>query len=144
MSLLIAVADAVTAVLNAAELSMAFEAVRVYEPRTELEALDVVHVSVMPAAVRIASASRAADQHDYQVDVGVQMRPEALGENPDSADALMRLVEEIIDLFRGRRLATEPPVVWVGTQNEPVFSQEHLQTKHLLTSVISLTFRAWR
>jgi hypothetical protein len=41
-------------------------------------------------------------------------------------DALLALVEEIADHFRGRRLDNYPAAVWARTENEPVYSIEHL------------------
>ena len=62
-------------------------------------------------------------------------------QTPAELDPLMSLVEEIIDRFEGRRLETYPQAICVKAENEPVFSQEHIEQFRQFTSVIALTFR---
>ena len=58
-------------------------------------------------------------------------------------DSLLALVEELADHFRFRRFAS-PDAVWVRTQNEPVYAQEHLDRFRVFTGLLTLTFRTLR
>jgi len=97
---------------------------------------------VVPKGLKIVKGTRREDQHDYQVDVGVQQRFEA----GDAAelDPLMGLVQEIADCFRGLVLDTEPEAACLAVENAPIYAQEHMREGRLFTSILTLTFRVWR
>jgi hypothetical protein len=76
------------------------------------------------------------------VDVGIQQRFEV--EGPAELDPLMGLVEQIADHFRSLALETDPEAVCVAVENGPVYAQEHMREGRLFTSILTLTFRAWR
>jgi hypothetical protein len=59
-------------------------------------------------------------------------------------NALMERVEEIADLFRTQPLAGFPSARCTEVKNEPVYALEHLDELRQFTSVVTLTFRAWR
>ena len=143
MSVLVDIAKAVAAELNdpgQPGFCESFEAKRYYQPVFDLGEMQDLHVSVVPKGQAVSKAARAATQNDYQVDVAVQKKLSAGG--LDEADALMELVEQIGGFFRLRRLKEYPDAVWVATENEPVFSQEHMDQLRQFTSVLTLTFRA--
>lgn len=145
MSLISAIADAVVAELNGAAAGtfvQAFTAARHYRPQFDLAELKTLRVSVVPKGIAITGLMRSANQHDVSVDVAVQKKV-----NPtDSAelDGLMTLVEQIADYLRLRRLTALPTALWTKTDNVPVYSPEHLETKQVFTSVLTLTFRVVR
>ena len=141
-ALAVAVADAVTSALNAASLSQSVVAERHYLPVFDLQEMQALHVSVVPKGMTVAQSSRDSASYDVLVDVAVQKKvdPSDLAE----LDALMRLVEEIADLFRFRRLDGEPMAVWVKTEHSFLFAPEHLQQLRQFTSVLTLTFRVIR
>ncbi|HQL76235.1 MAG TPA: hypothetical protein PLD58_23890 [Phycisphaerae bacterium] len=145
MALIVDIADAVVAEINDHSFSQPVTAQRLFRPVFDLADMKTLHVSVVPKGVEMQGASRTLVQHDYQIDVGVQKK---LPTNPsgDNAeiDALMALVEEIADFFRQRRLQALPNVVWVQTQNLPIYSLEHLEQLRQFTSVLTLTFRVLR
>ena len=58
MSLIIDIADAVVARLNAGQFSRPLEAVRRYRPVFDLQELQTLRVSVVPKSVSIATAAR--------------------------------------------------------------------------------------
>jgi len=147
MSLLVQIADAVVAELNApaAGFDPPLNAARHYRPVFDLAELKTLRVSVVPKGIEIASLGRNANQHDVSVDVAVQKKI-TLADNAE-LDGLMALVERIADLLRLRRLTVGTGVaaaVWVKTENVPVYSPEHLETKQVFTSVLTLTFRVCR
>ena len=139
MSTIIAIADAMVACLNGAGVglfSKPFVAVRHYKPTFDLQDMKTLHVTVVPRGVELSTATRAAAQADVQVDIGVQQKlppSGAPGSGGDTAelDALMHLVEEIADYFRSHRLAACPNVLWVKTENTPIYSPEHLEIGRL-------------
>jgi len=136
------IADAVVTELNDGEFSQEFTAVRAYRPEFELPEMKDLHVTVVPRGVAITSLGRGVNQHDYQIDVAVQKKLAA--EDSAELDPLMALVEEIADFFRLRRLSAYTDAAWVKTENDPVYSQEHLGEMRQLTSVLTLTFRVAR
>lgn len=145
MSLITTIADAVVTELNGAPagaFNQAFTAARHYRPQFDLAELKTVRVSVVPKGIGITGLMRNANQHDVAIDVAVQKKV-----NPADAaelDGLMLLTEQIADFFRLRRLSALPEALWTKTDNVPVYSPEHLETKQVFTSVLTLTFRVVR
>lgn len=145
MTLITAIADAVVTELAQAPAEtfvQPFAAQRHYRPTFDLAALKTVRVSVVPRSLTISALGRASNQHDVAVDVAVQKKVDPA----DSAelDSLMRLVEQIADFFRLRRLTELPEAMWTRTENQPVYSPEHLEQKQVFTSVLTFTFRVVR
>jgi len=144
-SLVIAIAAAVVAELNSAPAGtfvQPFTAMRHYRPQFDLTQLKTLRVSVVPRGISITGLMRQANQHDTSVDVAVQKKV-----NPADVaelDGLMLLSEQIADFFRFRRLTSLPEALWTKTENVPVYSPEHLETKQVFTSVLTLTFRVVR
>jgi len=133
------IADAVAFELNGGSFSQAFEARRAYQPTFDLKDMKDLHVTVVPKSVTTAMASRADDQVDCAIDIGIQKK---LGQEADAdADALMALVEEISAFLNRRQLAAAPDVIWVSTANEPIFSPEHFEQLRQFTSVLTVTYR---
>jgi hypothetical protein len=149
----IAIADAVVSTLNAAaeanSLSLYFVAERAYVPVYD-SARDFVDlkVTVVPHGLTFAALARRSDDFDYVVDVAVQKRIEAgaktAAEIAVAADPLMVLVEEMLDLFRGKRMDAHPDALCVEGKNEPIYLPPHLDENRVFTSVLSLTFREAR
>ena len=142
MALVIDIADAVTAELNAAEagtFSQDITAERRVLPTCELSELTQLKVTIVPKAVEIAGASRAMSRHDVQVDIGIQKK---LGRDLDTEVAeLCGLVDEIAEYLKRRPLAAKPEAAWTHTANEPVHAPEHLSEQRLFTSVLTITYR---
>jgi hypothetical protein len=145
MSTIIDIADAVVTELNspgAPGFSQTFQAQRYYRPVFDLAEMKDLHVTVMPKGVEMSMAGRSLVQSDVQIDIGVQKKLSA-DSTGDIAeiDALMGLVQEIIDFLRCRRLSALPAAAWVRTENSPIFAPEHLEQLRQFTSVITLTYR---
>lgn len=143
MALIIDIADAVAAELNAAPagtFNPAIAAVRRVLPEFELADLTELKVSVVPKAVEINGSTRSASQFDLQVDIGVQKK---LGKDLDTeVAALCGLMDQIAAYLRRRALPGVPGAAWVRTQNEPVYAPEHLAEQRVFTSVLTVTYRA--
>lgn len=142
MSLVLDIADAVANELNTGSFSQTFIAQRLYRPEFDLTAMKSLHVTVVPKAIASSSLSRSANQFDVSVDVAVQKK--IATEEESEIDPLMLLVEELADFFRLRRLSAYANASWLKTENAPVYSPEHLETKKLFTSVLTFTFRVVR
>ena len=143
MSTIAAIADAVAAHVNAGTFSQPVNAVRMYQPAFTLEDLADLRVSVVPRTVGIAAASRDSSTFECVVDVGVQKKLPAEGEQGE-IDALLDLVEEITDHLRLKRLPDAPEAAWTGIAHEPVVSSESLEQRRVFTSVLSVTYRIRR
>jgi hypothetical protein len=148
MPLLLDIADAVVAELNATPVppatgfSQPFTATRAYRPQFDLVELKTLKVTVVPKGIEIINITRHSNQNDVSVDVAVQKKVDP--NDPSEIDALMALVEQIGDFFRLRRLTSFPTALWTKTENLPVYSPDHLETKQVFTSVLTLTFRVVR
>ena len=103
-----AAADAIAAALNAAPggtFAMPFEAVRVYLPGFDLEELETLRVTVVPAAFEPSHLSRSHVQKELTVDVGVHARlPQGTEPYAPAAnaviDAHVGLLEQIAAFFK--------------------------------------------
>lgn len=142
MAVIIDIADAVAAEINAGTFSQPVNATREYLPHFDLEDMQTLRVTIVPKSVTTLPGSRNHNQYDYAIDVAVQKK---LG-SADNAeiDALLTLVDEIGDHFRFQRLSSFPNAMWLKTENQPVYAQEHLQELRQFTSVLTLTFRVMR
>jgi hypothetical protein len=143
MSTIAAIADAVAAHVNAGTFSQPVNAVRTYQPAFSLEDLADLRVSVVPRTVGIAAASRDSSTFECVVDVGVQKKLPAEGEQ-SAIDGLLDLVEELADHLRLKRLPDAPEAAWAGIAHEPVVSSESLEQHRVFTSVLSVTYRVRR
>lgn len=142
MHVLLEIADALLAALNAEDFSQAFTAVRSYRPDFDLPELATLRVSVVPKADTTSAATRTDDFHEVSVDIGVQQRvPQG---DRDALDALLTLMQELGDFLKRRRLDGVPAATWVRTANEPVFDPDHLAEKSVFTSVLTVTYRVRR
>jgi hypothetical protein len=151
-AVVIEIADAVAAELNAAELSMPFVAERRYVPRFKLRRnqpgegaglpdLDTLRVSVVPRELSAVTLTRRSHDFDYLIDVAVQKRLE--DDEPATVDPYMQLTEEVLDLFRGGTLPGLDAKC-VAVTNEPIYAPEHLNDSNVFTSLVTLTFRKAR
>jgi len=143
VSTIAAIADAVAAHINAGTYSRPVSAERMYQPAFTLEDLKDLRVSVVPRTVGISAASRDSSIVECVIDVGVQQKLPATGEQAE-IDALLDLVEEITDHLRLKRLPGAPEAAWVGIAHEPVVSSESLEQHRVFTSVLSVTYRVRR
>jgi hypothetical protein len=97
----------------------------------------------VPRNVGIAAASRDSSTFECVVDVGVQRKLPAEGDQAE-IDGLLDLVEEITDHLRLKRLPDAPQAAWVSIAHEPVVSSESLEQHRVFTSVLSVTYRVRR
>jgi hypothetical protein len=143
MALILDIADAIAAELNAAPAGTfdpAFTAVRRVLPEFDLADLAELKVSVVPKALEISGSTRSVGQRDCQIDIGVQKK---LGKDLDTEVAtLCGLMDAIAAYLRRRPLAAAPHASWVRTQNDPVYAPEHLAEQRAFTSVLTVTYRS--
>jgi len=138
-SAMINVASAVVAGLNDGEFSQELTAERKYQPAVELKDLKTLHVTIVPKSQTITPASRSDSDFDSTIDIGIQKKLDSA--DADELDALMTLVEEVVDCLRSIR-----PVgaAFVAIENEPVFDPDHLDTQRVFTSLLTVTYRVRR
>lgn len=136
--LVIALADAVVAELNARSWSVTFEAARCVLPEAELKDLAALRVTVVPRSQECGRLSRREMSRHVVIDVAIQHRLAGDIDELMPLDAI--LVDELLRHFLCRRLA-DPPAVCIAAGNAPIYSSEHLREMGLLTTVVSLTFQ---
>jgi hypothetical protein len=139
-STVIEVADAVTLLLNGGPpFTEPFLAKRAFRSVKDLENLAALTVTVVPRDNEISTVHRGADAFECAVDVAVQQKVDT--DDSDALDALMGLVEEIIDRLRTMGLPSMPAAIWVSIENKPVFAPEHLVEHRVFTSLLTSTYR---
>ena len=142
MSLIIDIADAVAAEINAAPpgtFSETVAAQRMVLPEFELSDLADLKVTVVPRGMEITGSTRTLSQYDVQIDIGIQKR---IGKSIDAdVTALLGLVDELAEFLKRRPLAAAPWAAWVKTDNEPIYAPDHLAENRTFTSVLTLTYR---
>lgn len=142
MAVVTDIADAVAAELNSGAFSQPFEAKREYLPRFELPDMKTLQVTVVPKGMIVTPGTRSRNQHDVEIDVAVQKKLAA--EDSAQIDGLMDLVDEIANQFRLKRIDGFPLAIWVKTEHDPLYAQEHMDQLGQFTSVLTLTFRLMR
>ena len=141
-STIIQVADAVTASLNAVTFTPPFHAKRKYRPVYDLATLAGLKVSVVPKTLEIDTEDRSHEVFVCAVDVAIQKKVDT--DKTEDLDALMTLVETVIDHLRDGALEAMPTALWLDIANEPVFAPEHLRDHRVFTSLITVTYRVRR
>ena len=147
MAVVVEIADAVVAALNATHLSQPFQAERYYLPEFDLRDMDTLHVSVVPAELDEDLAARSRDRAEYKIHVAVQKRVvqgDPPGLDQAAIDGLMQLVQEIADLFRHKPLAGFAAAHWTKTENKPIYDPKQLKEDSQFTSLLVFTFRVTR
>ena len=145
-AVIVTLADEVTDILNkkAGGWSQSFIATRFYTAKANLETLDVLKVSVVTAAWRVAPDNRTDWEHQFDTHIGVQFRagPKTGDQATTKFDQLLLLVQQITDYFADNRptLADCPlhPDNPISFPHGP-YIQEHIETLNQFTSVIQLT-----
>jgi hypothetical protein len=134
------IAAGVVADLGRTLWSQTLQAQRMYVPRHELKDLATTTVTVVPKALQSELLDRATFQTDYLVDVTVQKHLDTVDDA--QVDAMMGLVQEIVDHWRMRALKIGvADAVCVAVAHDPVYSVEHLSTMQVFTGVLTMTFR---
>ena len=138
MSNIVAIADALVAVLKAGTFTQPFEAVRDYVPQYDLADLKLCRVTVVPKSTAEDLATRSSVATTHQVDVAVQGRAPALTDR----DMLMALTLEIAAEFRMQRLEACPDVICTRIERQALYDRDHLREHGVMTTVLTLTFEA--
>lgn len=121
---------------------MPFQAERHYVPNFELTEMKVLRVSVVPRELLITAHDRSSNRYDAKIDVAVQKKF-AQGSAAE-IDPLMGLCEEMIDLFRLKRLDSLPEARCVSVEHPVIYSVEHWEQLRQFTSLLTLTFQLSR
>jgi len=143
-AVVIEVADAVVRTLNDGSFSQSFVAERTYDPERALAEYQTLRVTVVPKGRQMQFADRSRMQQDVAIDVAIQRRVASDTET----DEMMALVDEVLDYWKDHRILKDsqqnPLASWLRAGNEPIFVPKHLREDHVLTSVLTLTFRVIR
>lgn len=137
MSQIVDVAEAILVALNAETFSPVFTATRDYAPEFDLQN-KALRVTVVPSALPTGILSRSESQSDVRIDIGVQKKLSGSVTNAE-IDTLIGLVEQIAIFIRTERGFSTSR--WIGTENDPIYSQEHMKDMHQFTSVLTVTLR---
>jgi hypothetical protein len=147
VAVILEIADAVADLIGVSFPYTSMDVKRRPVPVHRLFDLDGLHITVVPAELSLVALSRRDHDFTYAVDVGVQQRiPEDLDEDDSDAfcDDLMTFAEDLVDLFRGKRLVGYEDARCVEIGNAPVFDPAHRDEMRVFTSVVRLAFRVAR
>lgn len=134
-----ALAEAIKDILNAADYSLDFTAIRSYRAFYTLKDLKTLKVTVIAPAVEQAILARNSNTDIISVDIVIQRQVDPT--NTDAIDTLADLVEEIAESFRGTR---RKAWIWLGTKITTPYDMEDLSEWRCFTSVIQLQYQiAW-
>ncbi len=142
MSIATDIADAVVNELNDGTFSQSFNAERSVMPERDLSDLSDLVVTVVPRGVTITNSTRATSQYEITINVGVQQKVE--GEKDDAVATLGAFVDELAEFLSRRQLEDQPGVQWSQTENDPIYSPQHLSERHVFTSVLTITYKAMK
>jgi hypothetical protein len=140
------VVDGVLAVLNGAPagtFGLAFTAESADLPLHDLAELATLKVLVVPSGTDSEIETRSTSRHEITVDVAVQKhlaQADAAGEKAEIR-TLRNLVEAIGDFLERGRLGNPAFAAWLKTQNQPIYSPDHLREMRVFTSVLHVTYR---
>lgn len=138
------IAAAVTAELNGADsgtFDAPFVARQLDIPDYSVQDLSTLQVTVTDTEIDVTPANRAEDFHDYTIAVGLQKKVSSDGVE---VKTLKRVVEQIIDYFRRRKLASVPAASIIRAQYLAHRVPEHLRDKRVFTGVVELTYQVRR
>lgn len=146
--------------LKKAPLSLPVRASRGYRPRFLLqELLDEVQLVCTPAGQDKQGEDRSHSRSALSVHIGIlkKLKPESTDgpdegfeENLTELDALMGLVNEIVNLFMPDdngvcHLETSiGPVYATTVSNEVAYDLAHLEQHRQFTSVVTVEFQLWK
>jgi hypothetical protein len=143
MSSIIDLADAITAHINALPELVGQPATRrLYLPTWSVDELAELRIAVVPSAQTITPLDRHCDTFEYRIEVAITQRLDPL--ETATADALMMLVEEILDAFRPGTLEQYFGLRCIEVQNDPLYDPRLLEAEHVFNSLITLTYGAAR
>lgn len=142
MSAIAKIAEAVARRLSNAALSYPVSIERRYSTAAELSDVETPLLTVVPMASEITPASRASDYFDCRIDIGIRRRIDPASDA--EIDAMMRLTEEVIDALRREPLPDCPDAKFLSLTNDPAFSVDGVEERHVFVSVVSARYRVLR
>jgi hypothetical protein len=139
-STLITLSNAVCSEILAgvSSFSVAFTPTVKMMPGFELQDLSTLRVTVVPRSMEITNETRGLVKKECIIDIGVQKK---ISDIETDTAALLTLSEQIIDYMRNRPLSGYSDARWIKTENDPIYSQEHLFSKRVFSGLITLTYR---
>ena len=141
-AVIIQIADAVAAALEAATFAVACDVERAYVPVHDIKDLVQLILTVVPTAESSTPLTRGGIRtYDYVIDIGVQRKAPSTS---DAFDPLILVGQQIGNLFRGRRLANYPQALCITPENAPIFSPAHADQEGVFAALVVLTFRVIR
>ena len=137
MSVITDIADAVVTSLNGGAFSLPFKSTRAYVPITELKNLKSLTVFVVPKDQEITLLDRKKTDHEIRLDIGIHQKVSS--SDNSELDPLFALVDEIIDFITDTRVFGDG--IWLETENNPIYSPDHLIEMRVFTSLITITLK---
>jgi len=129
---IVAAAEAVKDMLNAATFTQSFTATREYALYQRLAKISELSVFVVPVDRVTTLESREKDKNVYSISISVMNKLKTTAE----VDELQDLAEEIYMLFRHNSLTLLPNYKVTGFESPTLYSPDELATVNLYVSEI--------
>ena len=133
--------------LNDQTFGLQFRAVRQWRPRFKLGDgdLDLVQVTVVPAALSLIIDSRTSSGHTYLQSVGVQKKisaEAASGKNENEIDDLAEFNQAVRDHLAHRSLTLSDGAIcsYAGLDADPIIDPDHLEAEHVFTALNTIRY----
>lgn len=138
-------ADAVQAMLDGGSFSQTIKTIRGYAPAYVRKDFDDYCVAVIPASRDMDEFTRDDRENFITIHVAIRkaVKTDTNANTVIDSDKVLILVEEIIDFFRNKALATYADAQWQKTMNDPIFAPEIIENAKVITSVIQLIYRVF-
>jgi hypothetical protein len=134
-----AVADSIESVMDDLWTDGEAHVTRSYRPVFDLEDLDVLQITVTPAAMDMAPIGRGEWDRRLGVLVAVQRR--CGSEDTERLDDLAGLVQGITDHLTDRRLDGHPEARFEGVETDPLYHPDVLETKRVFLAPSLVKYR---
>ncbi len=141
---LVTIDNAVVTLINGHAFSFprTFTAKRVYVPSLEVSQLEdgQVYVLVAPLKRGLSNRDRSSVQVDLVITIGVEQKVDR--DDLVTLDALMLLVEDMVEYLQVTPPVTDPTFQRVIVENEPAFDAKFLEEHGVFFSLIRASYQA--
>jgi len=141
-AVIVDIAKAVMTELDAGEFSMEFTPERAYSVRKPLEGAGTLKVLVAHRGYDGEPLNKSTSTNEYQIDIGIIQHPANVA--VATLDALMALVEGIVDFFKMRHLTEYTSALCLKWENSRPYEPDVLEEKRTFLSIVTLTFQVLR
>ena len=141
-AIIVQLADAVVALLNAGSFSPSVTAERAFDPRVGLESLDTLNVMVVPKSETDNLEQRGAAM-DAELAVDVCVRQRVTAGSLSEVDALLALMDASKVHLRSAPVLEGMGAALIGISHAPLYDPAILRESNVFLGLATVTYRAY-